>query len=283
MEFDMSSVQYMIAKHVPDVFRKEPRNIGVIIKSDIGMEYRFWATDSYGVVDGRKIPEFVNSKEAYQQWIEYWLKELKKTEAHKADALDFLQESNSVNFYIDEGGIILETLEKGELPKVADELFETIVTAEAIDEPDTTKLISEACEKEIRKTRLNENKHFKRGIMLHTSLSPNVVEGIVFSYFYGNGAPLWLGQQVALKRYKSQLTKEVDSTCWRFDKVVRAGFITNDQGAAFVCPSDEQMNDRDVCKALEVLGTVTNVINLRDEKQAQNELNKVNSISVPAH
>jgi hypothetical protein len=109
------------------------------------------------------------------------------------------------------------------------------------------------------------------------------VERVEFSYFYGNGEPLWLGQQVALKRYKSQLSKEVDSVCWRFEKVIKAGFITNEQGAAFVCPTDEQSEDDDVIQAIKILGTVTNVINLRDQALAKKEFEKVASIPLPAH
>jgi hypothetical protein len=284
MEFGaMSSVKYIIAKHVPDVFRKEPRNIGVIVWSDFGVESRFWGVDSFGFIDGRRVPEFVNSKNAYEQWIAYWLKELKKPEIKSPDFLKFIQGGNSANYFIDDGGSILEQIKKEELPKLADEIFESVVTAEVVDEPDTTKLINEACEEVIKTTRLANNIHLYRQRLLHTSLGPNVVEPIVFSYCYGNGEPLWLGQQVALRRYKSQLAKEVDSICWRFEKVIKAGFITNEQGAAFVCPTDEQVDDRDVMKAIEVLGTVTNVINLRDEGVAKSEFNKVASIPVPAH
>lgn len=290
----MSSVRYIIAKHVPDVFRKEPRNIGIILWSDKGIEHRFWAVDSYGIVDFRKVPEFVNSKAAYQQWITFWLSELKKPQiesigsgkivpAKSPEFIQAIQSGNSANFFLDEGGSILESISNEQLPALADELFETIVTAQVIDEPDTTTFINETCEKIIKTTKLSNNRNFYRRRSLHTTLSPTVVELIEFSYFYGNGAPQWLGQQVPLKRYKSQLMKEVDSICWRFEKVIKTGFITPDQGAAFICPTDEQVNDRDVLKAIEILGTATNVFDLRNPEPARREFNKVAALPLDPH
>jgi hypothetical protein len=293
MEFGlMDSTRYIIAKHVSDVFRKEPRNIGVILWSEFGVEARFWATDSYGVVDGRKIPEFVNSKSAYEQWIAFWLNEIKKPQVEligsgslipisSPGVIQAIQSGNSAHFFLDEGGTILEQVTKSQLPALADELFEKIVTADIVDEPDTTALINDACEKVIKTTPLANNKNFYRRRLLFPEITPKVIEKIEFSYFYGNGEPLWLGQQVALKRYKSQLTKEVDSICWRFEKVIKAGFITNEQGAAFIYPTDEQLADEDVTRSIAVLGTVTNVFNLRDTQSAKHEFEKVASIEIP--
>jgi hypothetical protein len=289
--FAMNSVRYMIAKHVPDVFRKEPRNIGIILWSEEGIEARFWAVDSYGFIDGRKIPDFVNSKSAYEQWIGFWTKELKKSQVeaigsgklvavNSPEFVQAIQSGNSANFFLEDAGSILEPISKDQLPALADELFQTVVTAEAVDEPDTTTFINEKCERVIKTTKLSNNRHFYRRRGLHTTLSRTVVELIEFSYFYGNGAPQWLGQQVPLKRYKSQLMKEVDSVCWRFEKVIKSGFISQEQGAAFVCPSDEQAGDRDVLKAIEILGTATNVFDLRDPEPARREFDKVASLPI---
>ncbi len=279
----MSSPRYLIAKHVPDVFRKEPRNIGIVVYSDVGAETRFWGMDKYGVVDRRAIPGFVNSKSAYEQWAVFWFETIRGFSGNarfSVDALlEALQSSNRDTFFLQDAGSVLEDISADQLPGLADELFELLITSEAIDEPDTSKLINEACEKVIQQTRLAKNKSFQRHRELYPNLSPNVVEKIEFSYYYGNGEPKWLGQQVALKRYKAQLAKEVDSVCWRFDRVIRAGYITPDLGAAFVYPTPEQADDKDVIKAIEVLGTVTNVFDLsRDLDRARLELNKVADI-----
>jgi len=295
MEFVlMDSTRYIIAKHVSDVFRKEPRNIGIIVWSELGIEWRFWGLDSFGAFDGRKIPEFVNSKNAYQHWITFWVKELSKPQiefigsgkivpVQSPEFIQAIQSGNSANFFLEEGGSILEPIPKEGLRALADELFETIVTAEVIDEPDTSTLIKEECEKIIKKTRLSDSRNFRRSQMLYPTIhSPrgDVVERIEFSYGYGNGAPVWLGHRVALKRYKSQLGAQAILGCWRFDRAIREGFITADRGAAFVCPTEEQLGDADITKALAVLGTVTNVFDVRDEQSVKREFEKVAAIPV---
>jgi hypothetical protein len=287
----MSRIQYMLAKHVPDLFRKEPRNIGVIVWSERGIEARFWGVDSFGGFDKRKIPDFVDSKNAYEKWVAFWLAEIKKpviefiglrkvAASSSPEFVQAIQTGNADNFFLQEAGAILEPIAKDGLPGLADELFELLVTAEAVDEPDTTKLIHEACEGIIEKTKLSNNKHFSRKRFLYPHIIPNVMETIEFSYFYGNGAPQWLGQEVPLKRYKSQLRREIDSVCWRFDRAIKAQFIKPEQGAAFVFPTAEQAEDKDVIEAIKILGSITNVFDLRQPEKARQEFEKVAAIPI---
>src|ERR1700690_3094866 len=70
----MNATKYLLVKYIPDVHRFEPRNIGVILWSPLGVEARFVAehTSRPGEVDGRSIPSFVTSASAYKQWVRYW-------------------------------------------------------------------------------------------------------------------------------------------------------------------------------------------------------------------
>jgi len=291
----MSSTHYILAKHVPDVFRKEPKNIGVIVWSELGVEARFWGVDSHGLLDKRQIPPFVNSANAYEQWVRYWLKEIRKPKAEfigsgkvvpleSPEFLKAIQTGNSDNFFLQESGVVLESVSKEELPSLAQELFESLVTTDAIDEGDTTLRINAECEKIIKVTRLNGNAHFEKKKKVFATIKVGdrvkVVRDIEFSYAYVNGSVKWLGQQVALKRYPSQLAKEIQSVCYRFERAFDNDFIKPEQATTFVYPMDDQLDDDGIKKAIELLGAYTKVINLRDEESAKKEFERVASIPV---
>jgi hypothetical protein len=288
----MSSTHYILAKHVPDVFRKEPKNIGVIVWSELGVAAQFWGMDAYGVIDRRQIPAFVNSASAYEQWVKFWLNEIQQPKvefighgkfaaAQSPEFLTAIQTGNSDNFFLQESGVVLESLTKEELPALAKELFESLVTSEAIDEGDTTTIVKSECEKIIKSTRLNGNIHFEKARKVFPTVMVGDVQKVLqieFSYAYVNGSIRWLGQPVALKRYPSQLAKEVESVCYRFERVLANDMITRDRATTFIYPMEDQIGDAAVKKAIDTLSIYTNVVDLRESEKAKSEFEKVASI-----
>jgi len=91
----MNTTKYLLAKYIPDLHRFEPRNIGVIVWSPLGIEARFLAEypNRPGEVDGRSIPGFVTSASAYKQWVRYWRDaisgtSIRPTRLHRSVATD---------------------------------------------------------------------------------------------------------------------------------------------------------------------------------------------------
>lgn len=289
----MSSTHYILAKHVPDVFRKEPRNIGVIVWSEVGVAAQFWGVDAQGLLDKRQIPPFVISASAYEQWIKYWEAEICKpkvefigsgrfADVHSPAFLEAIQTGNTDTFFLQESGTVLEALSKEDLPKLAKELFESLVTSEAIDEPDTTALVKTECERMIKTTHLDENRHFKKFVTVMPTIKVGSVERILkldFSYAFWNGSVQWLGQPVALKRYPTQLAKEVQSACYKFEKVIENDFVTRDRAASFIYPMDDQLDNKEVNDAIDLLKAYSNVVNLRDPRSARAEFEKVAALA----
>jgi hypothetical protein len=288
----MSSTHYILAKHIPDVFRKEPRNIGVIVWSEHGIAAQFWGVDSQGVLDKRQIPPFVNSPGAYGQWVEFWLREITKPKVEFIGSGEFadisspkflqaIQTGNSDNYFLQESGTVFEEVTRQELPGLAKELFETLVTSDSIDEPDTSALVKSECEKIIRSTQLNGNRHFIKGKKVFPTIGTGNEQKtliVEFSYAFENGSVQWLGQQVALKRYPSQLTKEIRAVCYQFERVLDNGFVNRDRAASFVYPMDDQVSDKTIVEAIELLKIYSTVVNLRDPGSAKREFDKVASI-----
>jgi len=66
---------YWIVQHIPDVFRNEPRNIGVIVSNGDSTRAKFFGEDENGQLDGRKLKS-LPYPEVYRQWVSYWRREL---------------------------------------------------------------------------------------------------------------------------------------------------------------------------------------------------------------
>lgn len=284
----MSTTRYLIAKHVPDVFRNEPKNIGVVVLSEVGTVGKFWGADRHGNVDSRKVPDWVASKPAYRQWVTFWLSEIQKPEVEvigRGETVQFvspriveaLQSANKDTFFLGDPGEILEPVTRDDLPKLLDQLFTSLVGTEneIVGEPDTSELVKQECEKIIKQTPLANNHNFRKGMVVQCQLSENVVEPMEFSYSLMNGGVKWLGHQVPLHRYRGALSESVDSVAWRFSQVVRTGVIPKERGATFIYPTPEQLRDKDVKKKIDVLREVSTVLDLREPNKVKQQLEEI--------
>ena len=134
--------RFLIAKYVPDVFRNEPRNIGVVLWSPDGIVARFAGekSDAPGEVDDAQIPTFVASPEAYKQWIRYWRREIGKEAIRPAAGgpstprgspgwLSVLCQVGSSNFLLADGGTLTEPIPDRELSRAVEYLFENYVAS----------------------------------------------------------------------------------------------------------------------------------------------------------
>jgi len=65
------TVRYYIVQHVPDLFRRESRNVGVIVQRAESRRAKFFGERSDGKLDGRSISCF-DYPLVYRQWVKYW-------------------------------------------------------------------------------------------------------------------------------------------------------------------------------------------------------------------
>jgi len=66
--------QWFIAKYMPDLQRREPRNVGVVLFFGDRMLSRFLGEDPLdpGKIDGRSIRHKVGSPTNYRDWVHFW-------------------------------------------------------------------------------------------------------------------------------------------------------------------------------------------------------------------
>ena len=276
--------RYVVAKYVPELFRNEPRNVGVIVWTPHGkVDARFWGENGGGI-DGRKVPDWVKSKVTYKEWVHFWRTCLfqgqlkvkgRSVRSSAARFLDVLAQTGDANYILGDGGKIAEEIDAVDLPALTSYLFDLLVDKETDEETAKNAYeLERTCNRVIRETNAYTDRHFLRNKGVFCKIADGVRELFEFDYYYGNGDPEWLYKRVPLGT--RQLNKHVDSTAWQFEKVVTSGVIPRDQGAALIMPSEEQRADEQVQRAISVLQTVTRVIDLTAEPhRLTQELNSI--------
>ncbi len=125
------SAKYWIAQYIADVFRKEPRNIGVIVQLAEDTTSRFFGVSGEGKIDGRKTQGF-KYPDVYRQWVQFWQSEL------KTSGPDRCMEANASHYRIISGGSV-DDIDASSIDEVANYLFAVLVSPggliEALDGP----------------------------------------------------------------------------------------------------------------------------------------------------
>jgi hypothetical protein len=101
-----SIARYFIAQHIPDVMRRETRNVGVFVHKGDEVSCRFFGEDpASGKIDGRQLKSF-RSPKAYRQWVKHW----RRTVTLGKDELeDRLTSRGGINYLVIPGGEVTAT------------------------------------------------------------------------------------------------------------------------------------------------------------------------------
>lgn len=263
--------RYFIAKYISDLHRMEPRNIGVVVCARNCISARFLAEDPErpGDVDGRSVPPFVASTGVYKQWVEFWRSEITKhgTYSHSQTLMERLKQANRGNFMLTDGGVVLEVVHDDQLRYLTNDLFHRLVQTNGADEIRDPKL-DQIVDRLIRDLRLNQNQNFRNRYEISCRIGRDVMERFEFSHAYKNGILKRLYQRVPLARRRAPLRRTVHDTAWMFEKVVGQRIIKPEQAIALVYATDDLTRDPEVGWSLDVLQSVSKVVNLADQKQA---------------
>jgi hypothetical protein len=111
--------RYWVAQYVSDLFRNEPRNVGVFVEADGLVASRFFG-EVDGQLDGRKLRAF-QYPDVYRQWVAYW-----RTQGH-GEGLRAVLKSSGSHYRLAEGGSV-EDANAADVANVADYLFSVLVS-----------------------------------------------------------------------------------------------------------------------------------------------------------
>ena len=141
--------KFFIFQMTPDLFRREPRNVGVVVEANGHTAARFFAEGLNGDIDGRRI-KALPSPSAYRQWVKYWRRTLQK------GGIPALVESaaeDRAHFQMIEGGDV-DGIGDDSARRVADYLYGLLVSDGGLQEalgisPETEEALASSLNDEI--------------------------------------------------------------------------------------------------------------------------------------
>ncbi|MBL7261366.1 hypothetical protein [Paractinoplanes lichenicola] len=254
------TIEWMLAKYIPDVQRNEPVNVGVVLRYNDETLCKFVGENAAGNIDGRKTGTRFASPEAYKLWVKHW-----RSAIRNAPSFQKLSESRrgGDNYYLEPGGqFMIGNPEAGPNALLA-ELFELLVDKDDAAAPDVLQL----SERAIRTLPMAKEIQRDSDILVHHAGGEDELR---FHYRYDNGRP-HLMQRVNLSP-DARTWDRVHSMTWSFEKVVAAEDpeLKESQCIALVKYSSEE--SAGLHRQLGQLSRLAQVVNVGDVSSAQAEL-----------
>lgn len=277
----MGRSTYLIAKFVPDLFRNEPINIGVIVWIDGAVASKFIAEDDNGDIDGRHLPkEIKNHTPVYKQWVEAWqkwtardrLSPLGKSESFlKGDSrfLEALQTTGHGNYVLESGGEILEEVRAENISEVVSHLFGRLVSLP--DKEEVQKSAKDFRNELISDASLLMDERVKIDKPVECQVDGKIIHH-EFHLYIGNGKPEWLAQFVIMNTAQAKRVRQkAEAIARRFSNVHNSRVVPKERSYVFIVPQDsenklDEENKRLIEESVIELNSVTNIINLTAER-----------------
>lgn len=179
----MTATWYLV-QYIPDVRRREPRNIGVALRTPTGWLTRFFAEQSDGSINGHKLRGKGIDTEVYKTWVSYYRR---KADRNKWEDVDDLQATRRGNYVAQIGGHLL--IDPASWATTLDQLYaELVETPEELTPPKTKSEdhFDAAIEQLLSSAGIQADRHVKvNGKWLDDG--PTVQ--VPFSYSFVNGQP----------------------------------------------------------------------------------------------
>lgn len=124
----MGDIVYAVAKYIPDLFRQEPRNVGLIVAGEGRALLRFLGDDD-GRLDLRSARMVQADGSLYAEWFAYWRRAVERFNRTSAEPATFLERlyGDGDTFCLWEGGEYIPDYEGQPLDEIAEKLFARLV------------------------------------------------------------------------------------------------------------------------------------------------------------
>lgn len=287
----MTNAQFLVAKYIPDLQRFEPRNVGVVVWTPDSVEARFLAEypNRPGEVDGRRKPDFFQSLKAYRQWVRFWRKTVDQAEKERfaqgvtrrmgPEVLERLKAASKGNFVFVDGGFLLDPVAPYELALLADQLFQKLVVTHEETVLAEGPSLEQRCQQIFQKLPLPSEVKLIRDFTIPCQIG-DMERKFRFDYVLKNGAVQGVYDQFELPNWKksrrtTSFWDRVDAAAFKFDKVIEESVADRAHTAALILAEEEDYSDPDIGKAIELLDSVTHVVNVADMSRATQAMERL--------
>ncbi len=266
--------RYLVAKFIPDLRRLEPRNVGIVLWANGETSARFVGEREDGALDLRRVPGFITDKRAYEQWVKFWRAELSKPTIEflrtsralskgSSRCLDALMSTSPGNFYLSDGGTLLDQLD--DIEEAMSFLFGELVDSKE-SERVKEKSLETLCAGLLRESHFIDSPHFKEQYPVRLKVD-GVDAEFHFSYAAANGTLQKLYQRVSfVDDRQAEMQKAVLSCAYMFEKIMDNKLLRLEDTAALVLVRPEALLES-TYHELDLLRSVTRVIDVETERE----------------
>ncbi|MFI5644179.1 hypothetical protein [Kitasatospora sp. NPDC051705] len=261
------ATNWYLVKYVPDPFRNEPRNIGVVVESSGYGVARFIGQHQDGL-DGRKARGVVRSTKMLRAWLEYIEYHLDSGTFHESVLKSVSRPGQ--NYRIEPRGSLLTPSEETNLQAVAEDLFRELVGEPA---PSGVRSIDDlANELLFRKLQVPADRMIERDVS-YTVLLHGEPRELDFDYRYQNGRTNLL-DKITLSSQDKLVRQKVNDLLFRIEHAQRDAEIKD---PAFVTLYDLGKSERSdsVESHLRAIEQFSHTVNIRDENAAEDVAEKL--------
>ncbi|MFE6387649.1 hypothetical protein [Nocardiopsis dassonvillei] len=255
------SIAVHTLKHMPDLYRREPRNVGLVVvreeEGQVQLAFRFKGWDEAKGKDHRSVPKSVDS-EIYFGWIDYYLR---KVRSKRWSDIQRLKESRPVNFYLEQAMLIPD----GEpLHLIVERMYRELVEAPS-EKTKSDKFKSKVSEVFSRAKIEPEVDQRFQGIFWGV---PTLVK---FPYSYHSGG-LHLMDRIPLYGKKAEVEKNAHDLLYRMQAVHES-----QPSSSFIAFTDlsDKSDDGDSEDFLNIVERMGNVVDLSDVGRAAGEVREL--------
>ncbi|MEY4508205.1 MAG: hypothetical protein RLZZ450_327 [Pseudomonadota bacterium] len=257
---------WMVAKHIPDLRRRETINIGVLLVAGDQRLCRFVGQRPDGTIDGRRVRSAYGALPTYKAWVAYWQAKANEAPIEELQALTGAMRADD-SFFLEPGGTrLLGDVSPGAF---LDTLFAMLV--EPVSEP-AAPTFAQLTESVFDRLSIGDRVQRKIRLEVPTEERDETFDTIVFDYRYDNGR-INLFQAVSLSTSDDRSWTAVHAAAWSFDQSRRwAGSARGVQPIALIRPRER---DDELTKQINVLRAKSRVIDVSDESLAVDSLGEL--------
>jgi hypothetical protein len=267
--------RYFVAKHVPDLLRYEPRNVGVVLWTPSGTWARFLGEDDYGHLDSRRLPAFVGDPHTFREWIIYWrgliqtgkglseiLGPLESLTFHDEPRIkqSLIERASKAHWILTPGAVFMDPIHRGTEAELVKRLFSDLVNTNDAPAQDLEP-VEKVARNLVRTLGLRKRPHFKEDFLV--KIPEKEYEFIVDYAFVGKRIErLW--QTLPTMPHRRQLETYAESTAFRFEQVHETYQLEAYKMYVLIAMTHEQ--EKRHKRAIAMVGDYAQVHNLADSE-----------------
>jgi hypothetical protein len=222
------SAPWFVVKYIPDLYRREPRNVGVVLLTEEQRGLvRFIGQDpDSGEVNPNWAADVVPETRTYRQWVNYF--SYHATGGSWGKALESLSRRQFDNFYVEEGGAYERDFDDPN--SVLEELFRSLVSDTPLPAQDSAPakqlrtLVKQVFKAAHIENRVETQPSYELEVQGRRSRALTTVR---FDYRYVDEATTLMERVPLSLRRPQENSETVDALLYRIEQVLKTGEAEN--------------------------------------------------------